>query len=497
MNKSNDDKVHGAVGRGADVSAPNWTPVTTVTEMGTPFSPSCARFNGTDWAVWRASSDGYVWYNTDNGSGWGMEIGYDVSTNASPAITVYDGKLYLFWSAIGGGRINYATHDGFGWTTGPGYHLSGTDTYYGPAAASWNGKLYVAWNSYTDNTLSYSWFDGKNWYKPRKTSYSLRDRPALGVFDNTLYGAIATLSAPGLVPLRYANSEWVNAGSVPGAQNYYGPALASDGQKLLLMWADYPSGNLMTSTLADADSPTWTPAAGTASGMKTRNDSPALCGDSTGFRAVWTPYGHSNLVTSTLASSQPTPPPPPPTTDRPVPPEIDNADQNNVSGVTGYNYYVTIIVTSSEGDQLTNVQTQAKSNGSWAYTLDYTLTQGMTVQAVTSKDKDSTASDAYVKVIGQFQTGPLRITSVETDQVSGVAPDTGQVIKAWRLSDGALMVLYPVPAASPTSDGKTFTAPYVRDMKLAAGDLLCVVSQFPKDGTMTPFNRQYEGYPGS
>ncbi|MAM11862.1 MAG: hypothetical protein CML23_15675 [Rhizobiaceae bacterium] len=150
------------------------------------------------------------------------------------------------------------------------------------------------------------------------------------------------------------------------------------------------------------------------------------------------------------------------------------------------NSYVTLTVTSALGEQLTQAQVQVDSHESWSYTLSYSLTPGMTVQAVASVDKNSTPSDAYIKVINQAQSGPLNLTGIKTDKVSGVAPDTGQIIKAWRSSDGAQMVNNKVPS---TGDGKTFTFNYLSNMTLADNDLLSVVSEFKDNGTMTPFDR--------
>ena len=281
--------------------------------------------------------------------------------------------------------------------------------------------------------------------------------------------------------------------TVPNAQSDNGPALASDSENLWVMWKDFISGNLMTST-ATAAQPRWTSPAATASGMSTPY-SPGMCGDSTGLRCVWANVENFTIQTSTFGSGQPTPPPP--ATDRPVPPEIQTAEQNLLWGDTGFSYYVTITVTSVTGKLLANVQTQADSYGNWMYTLDFNLTNGMKVEAVATEEKDSTPSDAFVKVIGQSQDGPLKITAVKTDRVTGIAPDTGQVIVAWRASDGAQMTNFTVPSPSSTYDGKTFTAPYIKGMQLADNDLLCVVSQFPDDGTMTPYEREPEGYPGS
>ncbi len=503
MTTSNKSGAHSGTDHDAEASSPSWSSPSTVSTMATDCGPRCARIDGVDWVVWKGKSDNYLWYTIGSDGQWSIPNGLGIQTSSSPAIAAYNGLVYVFWRDASDDYIYYATYDGHSWTHVPGYRVPGSTTTAGPAAASFDGKLYLAWSASSKDLCTLSRFDGSDWYGPQFNGYVIQAGPALAVGQNLLlYSYCQTINGIGIA--RQVDNRGT---TVPSAQSDDGPALASDSENLWVMWKDFNSGNLMTSTISDTQLIQPSSPSATASGMSTPY-SPGMCGDSTGLRCVWADVENFTVKTSTRAPVQPMPPTPPtprpipprptptptPTTDRPVPPQINGADQNTISGVTAYNYYVTITVTSSEGDQLTNTQTQAKSDGSWACTLDYTLTQGMTIKAVTSEDKDSPASGAYVKVIGQFQTSPLRITSVETGQVSGVAPETGQVIKAWRQSDGALMVLYPVPAASPTSDGKTFTAPYVRDMKLNAGDLLCVVSQFPKDGTMTPFNRQYEGY---
>ncbi|WP_180900614.1 hypothetical protein [Martelella soudanensis] len=175
----------------------------------------------------------------------------------------------------------------------------------------------------------------------------------------------------------------------------------------------------------------------------------------------------------------------------PIPPEMDYVylDGATVSGTTYPNTYVTLSVSGGSGGGA-KFAPVFSADGDWSVDVGPGVASDATFSA-TANYPGGVASDAYVRALGHIEMGPLSISEVGSRQVIGVAPQPGQHILAWRSSDGKKIVDHTMSGI-----GTNFTAPYLKGMTLADGDLLNVVAALPEYGSMTPFSTAPEGFPG-
>lgn len=212
-------------------------------------------------------------------------------------------------------------------------------------------------------------------------------------------------------------------------------------------------------------------------------------GDTVSARAIGV-GGTVNGVTSQL--SLPFPIVVAPTNAVPIPPSIDAFLTRTIAGTSFVNTWVTVTVLPPGGTPKKYPAVQTTEKGVWQVDIGTAASDGTVISAVASFEEDGVQSDAYVKVINQHQSGIFEISEVTQASVSGTAPQAGQVIHGWRLSDGKQIVDYTVPTVP--APGTAFNAPYLDPLTLPVGDLLYAVSAFPGGGTMTNFDTKPEGY---
>ncbi|MCD1636192.1 hypothetical protein K7H91_20745 [Martelella mediterranea] len=178
----------------------------------------------------------------------------------------------------------------------------------------------------------------------------------------------------------------------------------------------------------------------------------------------------------------------------PCPPEILNVATPKIFGQAQLNTWVVVTV------ELPNKQPKsfdpvATQGTSW--NIDLTSEYGDSfptttrVFATAQYKQDSTdTSGTYIKEVGVSTLGGVIINTVTETEVTGISPVPEMVVQAWRGSDGKQIVTnYTIPGSDPA-----FTAKFEDGEKLKDGDLLWLVCGYTDEGSMTPFNRQQEGY---
>ncbi|MEO1985676.1 MULTISPECIES: hypothetical protein [unclassified Martelella] len=173
----------------------------------------------------------------------------------------------------------------------------------------------------------------------------------------------------------------------------------------------------------------------------------------------------------------------------PVPPEVLSIGAQAVgTGTKGTD--VTLTVTPPNGTPITQFKTQVLFTGSW-FVYNIGDQPPGTIYSATACYPGGEQSDPYVRVLGVRPAQLPGISAVTASSVSGTA-QPGQEILAWRASDGSKIVDYSMQ--SPSSEN--FQAPYLPGMTLNEGDLLYLVSAYPGNGNMSPYDAKPAGYQG-
>ncbi len=178
-----------------------------------------------------------------------------------------------------------------------------------------------------------------------------------------------------------------------------------------------------------------------------------------------------------------------PATKVPLPPEIDYILGDSVTGTAQLGTYITLTL-SIEGSGPQEFPAVQSVDGNWEVPIGTVAPSGAVFSATARFGQTGDPSDAYVKVLNQNQKGFLVVDSVSETAVTGTAPQPAQVIMGWRSSDGKKIVDQALPGTE-----TAFNIPYPDGLTLAQHDQLNLVSAFPDNGTMTPYNSKPEGYP--
>lgn len=173
----------------------------------------------------------------------------------------------------------------------------------------------------------------------------------------------------------------------------------------------------------------------------------------------------------------------------PFPPEIDYVLGDPVSGTAQPGTYITLTL-SVKGSSPQTFPAVPVKDGTWKVQTGTVAPQDAVFSATATFGQTGDPSDPYFKVVGQNQQGPLDVDSVSATNVTGTAPQPGQVIIGWRSSDGKKIVDKALHGTE-----TAFDISYLDGQTLAQHDQLNLVSAFPNNGTMTPYNSKPEGYP--
>lgn len=455
----------------SDATTPAWSSPSVLVEDRTAAGPRCVCLNSVTWVVWKDFYSSEIYYAYGSGDSWSQPVSLGVRTVSAPAITVHNNQIYIAWRNYNDNFIFWSAYDGDGWSIPA--QVPGARTFENPAICSYDGKLYLSCNAgqYAGQTaaLIFMWFDGENWSDAMPAGLSVYSGPAMAVYNQALYIAVCPERGQPVVLCLIQADLVVARLSLGATVTDSGPALASDGDRLWLMWKGVNVPSLLSMP--------WGPGMSIGeieqvNGAKTIF-SPGLCGDFSGLRAIWKDYGTDELRTSTLLNG--------------------DASICKVSGKAIPYTYVTVSLAKGEMSQ-SYAPVIADGAGYWSTSFFANQSDGDVIEATASYEEGGPQSDAFVKVIGEPQYGVVSVSFVTPTYVCGKAPEPGQIIKGWRSSDGLLIVDYPVPPASNDSDGMHFRAPYIYPEALSEGDVLNLVSQFPDDGTMTPITSKPEGY---
>lgn len=443
-----------------------WSSSTPIFPDRTAAGPRCACLNGVTWIVWKDLASSEIYYTQGRGGIWSRPESLGIRTVSAPTITVHNNQIHVAWRNYTDNFIFWSVYNGDEWSIPS--RVPGAKTYENPTIASYDGYLYLACNSgdYAGQTaaLSYNWFDGEGWSDPQWTGLSVYSGPAMAIYGHALY----IVSCPGRgQPIAWCR---IVSGKVRGSWSAgddkvtdSGPALACDGDRLWFMWK-----NRYGTSLASAS---WTEDSGWSGTLQVNGAStifsPGLCGDFSGLRTVWKNYSDNTLCTNTLS--------------------VIGGENNTISGSTGPRNFVTVCLAKG-GMSQSYPPVQANDDGAWSMRVFANLSNGSVIKATASFEEGSPQSDAFVKVVGMSQSGPLVVDRVTETHVSGKAPQPGQVIKGWRSSDGVMVVNYSMSSATGKANSTHFDAPYLYPGAFRYGDTLNVVAQFPDDGTMTEFS---------
>ncbi|MCD1636055.1 hypothetical protein K7H91_20045 [Martelella mediterranea] len=421
----------------------------------------CTRLDGEDWVFWKDRNSNTIFYKCGTDQTWPSRSVYPFrySSDEVPGVATYRNQVHAAYKDPGSGAIYWSVYNR-NWSDAT--RISNAYTNASPALAVYNDQLFLAWSTNDSTpTLSYCWFDGTKWSALHNTRYSIYGGPAMAAHNGELFFACARGNDSPIVYLRYANGT-LSTPAIINA-NYiseWAPALASNGEELRMTWYGYPNLHALTTA--------WTRNSGWSAAKQLEKAypvcSPGMYGDFSGFRIVWVTSYPGGVLTLSKT--------------------VDGCRNYWVSGKAMPDSWVTVIVTENSTIR-SYPPVQADGNGAWSVDFDANLNDGDRIQATASFEKYGPQSDAFVWVIGQSQDGNnLLIRNVTSEGVSGYAPQTGQVIKGWRSSDGKLVVDYPLPHNGSTR----FDAPYLFPGAYIGGDTINLVSQFPDDGAMTRFN---------
>lgn len=476
-----------------NAAAPVWSPFTRVSPVLTDAGPNCSRREGIDWIVWKGATDNQIWYTNGTQYGWSEAKYLGARTNYAPAIASYQDQIYIFWTDADSGQITYAVYDGNEWKRNPDYYVNFQRPDAGPELAVYDGRLYVTWKR--GNFISYTWLKGKTMYGSWDTYVETAHTPAIAAYGDKLYFAFAgkeggTISLYSL----YGNIFQKVDETGTDTTTFAAPSLASDGEKLWMMW------NQMSGTWNWTFSATRTADTGWTSplpldGVNTYHPV-GLCGDSCYLRVACTEAGAEGIDTNCMVE--------PGTSLRLIPPEItgfkyDRAGTvKEVEGNTASSAYVSLSV-SNDSETRDYPTVQAGIYGTWAVKVDATMSSVNDIASATTTILDGgTPSDAGMLSFN-LNDRPSRpqISSVTQTAVSGFTTPKGPVIKGWRASDGTLVVDYTVPTSPGNADIMPFSTPYLHSLPLEQGDTICLVAQNPTNGTMSYYAKAIEGYCGS
>lgn len=175
------------------------------------------------------------------------------------------------------------------------------------------------------------------------------------------------------------------------------------------------------------------------------------------------------------------PPSPPPSTTRPFPPSVDGFLSDQCWGTAQLNTFISATLTQPDGTKAQFGPVSSKGNGDWSLDLNPQAIKGATLSVTATFGTNGSASDAFVRVLGQKFVTPVVLSSVGASSVSGSAA-AGQRVLGWRSSDGAKLVDLPLSA-----NQTNFNTPYYKNQTLPVDDQLNVVSADPDSGAMTPY----------
>ena len=468
-------------------TTPTWSQPVNIPQETTNAGPRCTRRNGIDWIVWKGESDNEVWYTNGTKEIWSTPISLGFKTNTAPAIAAYNDNIYVFWTDADSGRIVYAVYNDVIWERDPDYYVSIQRVSDGPALAVHDGRLYVAWKR-DNNCLSYAWLEGETWYASWDTYIASAHMPAITAYSGKLYFAICS-DQTGTISLYSLSGNILKKVDETGTDitTDAGPALASDGEKLWMMWKEMGGTSIASATRT----------AGTGwSGPVAMYDwgtqySPGLCGDSYYLRLVWSELSGQNIYTTAHVE--------PGSSIRLIPPCITHyaAEGNEIIEIAGKTAPGAYVFLELYNGTFTQHQppTMADVSGNWLVSiepvpaLEYNL---VTINA--SIYEDSKPSDDYTQVLTLKHVPPPVISSVTDQSVSGETSPIARIIKGWRLSDGALMVDYRVPTWSDNTHDLHFEAEYCNALTLEQGDTLFLVAQDQASRAMSPYAFAPEGY---
>ncbi|MGV0817217.1 hypothetical protein [Martelella sp. AMO21009] len=177
-----------------------------------------------------------------------------------------------------------------------------------------------------------------------------------------------------------------------------------------------------------------------------------------------------------------------PVVNRPIPPQIQGIETDEITGTAQYNTQVTLTVTPPKGTSKTYIASPTEDEY-WSVQIDEAQPFNTVFTATAVYVGDTIASDQFIRVLGENQLHDVILKSVGANSVSGIAAQQRQVIMAWRTSDGTKMVDKQV--ADGTSE---FDFTYLNGLTLEPGDQLNVVSTYETLGNMTKYNSKVEGY---
>jgi len=240
------------------VSPGTQTSITTQNSAESGSPPALAPYNGNLYMAyrgWGTSTSLYsCWYD---GSTWhpqtNITLQNNAQTSAAPALAPYGDDLYMAYLGWGASTSLYCCYfDGTEWQPQTDITTAiGAQSGSSPALAAYNGLLYLAYRGWGASTSVYtSYFDGSNWHGQTNVTdangVKTSSPPALAAYQGKLYMATRGWgTSDNLYVASFDGSSWSDQTKVAtdcynDPNNINGPALASDGTYLYLM---YDSGS--------------------------------------------------------------------------------------------------------------------------------------------------------------------------------------------------------------------------------------------------------------
>jgi hypothetical protein len=183
---------------------------------------------------------------------WGAPVGMGCATALRPAVVSFDNVLYIFYVSVDTGNIAaVATPEGGGgWI--PVSLPADLATTAAPAAAVWNGQLYLAYTTATNTIEILASPDGSTWNPatPPPGAGSGQYGVGLTACNGALYVAYAVASSA-VEYIWLDNAGWHGPTSIPNSSAYGSPALAAQGDTLIVAfegskgsidWSSVPAG---------------------------------------------------------------------------------------------------------------------------------------------------------------------------------------------------------------------------------------------------------------